>query len=107
MGVGVKHHGSRGGRHCEPEASEGAWQWVCLSKFCMCEHFIANQKDGSFKRMLFKKKLVGISHYYITLLFSAQLNEIREGIDGSKKGVEGILICRWYDSKPGKSQEDK
>lgn len=54
-----------------------------------------------------KKKLVGISHYYITLLFSAQLNEIREGIDGSKKGVEGILICRWYDSKPGKSQEDK
>lgn len=54
-----------------------------------------------------KKKLVGISHYYITLLFSAQLNEIRERIDGSKKEVEGILICRWYDSKPGKSQEDK
>lgn len=25
-GVEVKHYGSRGGRHCEPEASEGEWR---------------------------------------------------------------------------------
>lgn len=59
--------------------------YVFLSFVCV-NILLQIKRMDLLKGCYLKKKLVGISHYYITLLFSAQLNEIRGRIDGSKKG---------------------